>query len=106
MDQRNNIIFELILDSRSLTAIGYTAEDELAKPMDSEDRALLEQIKGLNSLDEIWIICHTRLSNWHLKCAGEIRAFIETKKGRRENGIHGKLQNAQWDGKRDGNGAR
>jgi hypothetical protein len=82
MEQRNNIIFEKIIDTRSLTAIGYTAEDELAKPMDSEDRALLEQIKGLNSLDEIWIICHNRISNWHLKCASEIRKFLETKKGR------------------------
>ena len=83
MEQCNNVIFELILKTRSLTVIHYTIDDELPKTSDVEDRALMQQIQGLNSLDEIWIICHNRLSNWHLKCAGEIRQFLETKRGKR-----------------------
>lgn len=82
MEELNTAIFAAILETRSLTVIHYTIDDELPKTADLEDRALMRQIKGLNSLDEIWIICHNRLSNWHLKRAGEIRAFIETKKGR------------------------
>jgi hypothetical protein len=82
MEERNNVVFELIIGSRSMTAIQYTVEDQLKEPMDSEDRALMQQIQGLNSINEIWIICHNRLSNWHLKCAGKIRQFLETKRGR------------------------
>lgn len=83
MEERNNMIFELIIGTRSLTAIHYTIEDELPKISDADDCALLETMRNLNYLDEIYIICHTRLSNWHLKCAGEIRQFLETKRGKR-----------------------
>lgn len=82
MEARNTAIFASILDMRSLTAIHYVIEDELKKTIDSEDRYWLEQMQGLNSLDEIWIICHNRVAAWHLKCATAIRQFIEAKKGR------------------------
>lgn len=82
MEAHNTAIFAAILETRSLTVIHYTIEDELPKTSDVEDRALMTQIQGLNSLDEIWIICHNRISNWHLYCAGAIRKFLDAKRGR------------------------
>jgi hypothetical protein len=83
MEARSTAIFAAIVETRSLTVIHYAVENELKIPMDSEDRALLEQIQGLNSLDEIYILCNNRIAAWHLKCANAIRQFIEAKKGRR-----------------------
>jgi hypothetical protein len=83
MEARNTAIFAAILETRSLTVIHYTIDDELPKTSDSEDRALFEKIQGLNSLDDIYILCHNRIAAWHLKCANAIRQFIESKKGRR-----------------------
>jgi hypothetical protein len=82
MEARNTAIFSAILEARSLTVIHYTIDDELPRTSDVEDRVLFEQIKGLNSLDEIWIICHNRIAAWHHKCASAIRQFLEAKKGR------------------------
>ena len=82
MEARNTDVFAAILETRSLTVIHYTVEDELKIPMDSEDRALFEQIQNLKSLDEIWIICHNRIAAWHHKCASAIRQFQKAKKGR------------------------
>lgn len=80
MEERSNIIFELIIGTRSLTAIHYLIEEELPKVGDPEDRRLMRDIEGLNILDEIYIICHNRLSNWHLKAAGDIRNFLNKKR--------------------------
>jgi hypothetical protein len=82
MEARNTAIFAAIIETRSLTIIHYEIEEALSKTADVDDRALMQQIQGLNSLDEIYIICHNRISNWHLYCASAIRKFLETKKGR------------------------
>jgi hypothetical protein len=82
MEARNTAVFAAILETRSIMVIHYTVEGELKIPMDSEDRALFEQIQDLNSLDEIYIICHNRIAAWHHKCASAIRQFLEAKKGR------------------------
>jgi hypothetical protein len=76
MDAKNTAIFAAILECRSMTVIQHTVEDTLSKPIDSEDRDLFEQIQKLNSLDQIWIICHHRLANWHLYTASQIRQFL------------------------------
>lgn len=80
MEERCNRIFDNIIKTRSLTVIHFTIDDELPKTGDPEDRKLMIDISGLNNLDEIWIICHNRLANWHLKAAGEIRAFLNKKR--------------------------
>jgi hypothetical protein len=82
MEARNTAIFSAILETRSLMVIHITIEEELQKTSNAEDRALMEKIQGLNSLDEIYILCHNRISAWHLKCASAIQQFLEMKKGR------------------------
>lgn len=54
-------IFHEILDCRSLTVIGYKAEDALASATDAEDRRALKAIIETNMLDEAWALAHERL---------------------------------------------
>ena len=79
MEARNTAIFAAILECRSLTVIHYTIDEELPRTADEEDKILMQQIQGLNSLDQIYIICHHRISNWHLWCAGQLRTWINRK---------------------------
>ena len=54
-------IFEQILDCRSLTAIGYKAEDALTDTQTPDARAALKRISETNRLDEAWAIAHEQL---------------------------------------------
>lgn len=59
-------IFEQILDCRSLTIIGYLAEDELALPAQEDNtaaRQALRRILSTTQLDEIYAIAHEQLGN-------------------------------------------
>ncbi len=83
MEAKNTAIFAEILETRSLTVIHFIIEDALPNAGDSEDRHWMEGILGLNSLDDIYILCHNRIATWHMKCANEIRQFLEIKRGKR-----------------------
>ncbi len=59
-------IFQQILDCRSLTIIGYLAEDELALPAEEDNstkRQALRRILSTTQLDEIYAIAHEQLGN-------------------------------------------
>lgn len=67
-------IFEQILDLRSLTAIGYKAEDALSEADTPEKRKALQAIMSTNNLDEAWALAHEQLGQ-HSQAA-ELRAWI------------------------------
>jgi len=65
--------FKSILESRSMTAIGYALEDAL--PTASGDtKVAIERMLNTNKLDEIYAIAHEQLGE-HAKAA-ELRAFM------------------------------
>ncbi|KWU17751.1 hypothetical protein [Burkholderia cenocepacia] len=66
-------IFEQILDIRSLTAIGYKAEDALEQAP-AELQEPLKAIIATNNLDEAWAIAHEQLGQ-HAE-ASKLRAWI------------------------------
>lgn len=85
MKESNKVIFELILETRSLTAIRYNLESYIADEDDAEDeddRPIMEKIMGLNALDPIYILCHQQIAAWHLHKAKELQDFIDKKRGR------------------------
>lgn len=76
-------IFQQILDCRSLTIIGYLAEDHLALPADddkSAERQALRKILSTTQLDEIYIIAHEQLGN--SEEAQQLRAWLASRKPR------------------------
>lgn len=87
MKKRNKVIFEQILETRSLTAIRYNLESHIAaedetEAQDEDDRPIMEKIMGLNALDPIYILCHQQIAAWHLHKAKELQDFIDKKRGR------------------------
>lgn len=85
MKEGNKVIFELILETHSLTAIRYNLESYIADEDDAEDeddRPIMEKIMGLNALDPIYILCHQQIAAWHLHKAKELQDFIDKKRGR------------------------
>ena len=60
MNSFQQIIFQQILDMRSMTAIHYRAEDALMD-YNGPARTALEAIMATNVLDEIYIIAHMQL---------------------------------------------
>ena len=83
MEAQNIAIFAAILETRSMTVIHYTLENEIRKTSDNDDRALMQKMMESNSLDEIWIICHRRIAEWHTHCANAIQAFLDNKRGKK-----------------------
>lgn len=73
-------IFERILDSRSLTHIGYLAEDAITLATTDQERQALRAIYETNKLDEAYALCHEQLGN--PEKAAELREFM-AKKARR-----------------------
>ena len=86
MNAHNTAIFAAILETRSMTVIRYTLEEEIfctSDNEDNEDRALMQKMRESNSLDEIWIMCHKRIAEWHTHCANAIQTFLDNKRGKR-----------------------
>lgn len=81
MNATYTAIFAAILETRSMTVIQYTLEEEIPRT-DGEDRELMERMQRINSLDEIYILCHKRIAAWHTHCAAAIQTFIDNKRGR------------------------
>lgn len=84
MNAHNTAIFAAILETRSMTVIQYTLEEEIIHTSDNEDRALMQKMRESNSLDEIWIMCHKRIAEWHTHCANAIQAFLDNKRGKND----------------------
>lgn len=80
MNAHNTAIFAAILENRSMTVIRYTLENEIQKTSDADDLALMQKMMESNSLDEIWIICHRRIGEWHTHCANAIQTFLDSKR--------------------------
>jgi hypothetical protein len=67
-------IFRNIIDCRSMTAIGYMAEDALAANTDVAMREALQGILNTNKLDEAYAIAHEQLGE--TEKAAELRAWL------------------------------
>lgn len=74
-------IFQEILDTRSMTAIGYMAEDALVACSDEAQQQTLRRIINASQLDEIYAICHEQLGQ-HDK-AKELRDWLASRRDRR-----------------------
>lgn len=74
-------IFQQILECRSLTVIGYMAEDALAQAANEEERRTLQAIVKTNQLDEIYALAHEHLGQ-HAE-ALTLRAFMARRQPRK-----------------------
>jgi hypothetical protein len=70
-------IFQQILDCRSLTLIGYLAEDAIPLATSDSERKALQAIIETNKLDEAWALSHEQLGQ-HDKAA-ELRQFLASR---------------------------
>jgi hypothetical protein len=67
-------IFRKIIDCRSMTAIGYMAEDALTATTDAGMREALLGILNTNKLDEAYAIAYEQLGD--RQKAEELRAWL------------------------------
>lgn len=83
MNAENTAIFTEILEKRSLTVIHYKLEEVIFSALDNEDRVLMQKMRESNSLDEIWLMCHKRIAEWHAHCAASIQTFLDKTRGKK-----------------------
>jgi hypothetical protein len=82
----NSKLFNQILETRSMTVIQHQIEEEMTGPLDlierieRHDLEAFKKILRTNSLDEVWLICHERLTEYHMDQFRILKEWLNKKK--------------------------